>query len=143
MTELGVFRRRSEERLRQLKDGALLSRQSRPFLVALEDQAAWIKMIEIRTHQTFSHVRMPFQRLLAGACRGIPDPNSAVTAPGGDSRRLLVEDHGNDLTPAKLRRLTKKIAKITLSLYVATIHDHSWIDLLEILLSYFRSPILI
>ena len=69
---------------------------------------------------------MPLQRMLAGAGGGIPDLNSAVTAPRGDGRRLLVEDYGIDRTlpsvrvpapdrissdigrPATLRRLTKK-----------------------------------
>jgi hypothetical protein len=44
----------------------------------------------------------------SGADRGIPDLNSVVNTPGGDGRRLLVEDHGIKLTPAKLRRLTDK-----------------------------------
>jgi hypothetical protein len=69
-----------------------------------------VRLFWKRKHQTLLHLRMPFQRLLAGACRGIPDPNSAVNAPGGDGRRILVEDHGLDSTPAKLRRLTKKLA---------------------------------
>ena len=47
-----------------------------------------------RTHQTLSHLRMPLQRMLAGAGGGIPDLNSAVTAPGGHGRRLLVQDCG-------------------------------------------------
>ena len=34
---------------------------------------------------------MPFQCMLAGTGRGIPDLNNAVTAPGGDGRRLLVD----------------------------------------------------
>ena len=48
--------------------------------------------------------------MLAGAGGGIPDLNSAVTAPRGDGRRLLVEDYGIDLTTAKLRRLTKTLS---------------------------------
>ncbi len=76
-----------------------------------------------RTHQTFSYLRMPLQRMLAGAGRCIPDLNSAVIAPRGDGRRLLVVDYSIDSTlpsfrvpapdrissdigrPAKLRRL--------------------------------------
>ena len=51
---------------------------------------------------------MPLQRMLA-AGRGIAELNSAVTAPGGDGRRLLVQDYGLHPTPANLTRLTKKI----------------------------------
>ena len=69
-----------------------------------------------RTHQTFSHLPMPLQRMLAGAGGGIPDLNCAVTAPGGDGRRILVEGYGIDRTPSKLRRLKKKINFLGLGL---------------------------
>ena len=45
---------------------------------------------------------------VAGAGRDIPDLNSVANGPRGDGRRLLVQDHGINLTPAKLRRLTDK-----------------------------------
>jgi hypothetical protein len=61
---------------------------------------------------------MPLQRMLAGAGGGIPDLNSAVTAPGGHGRRLLVEDYGYDPTPANLTRLTKILVLTWDSVYL-------------------------
>ena len=52
---------------------------------------------------------MPLQRMLAGAGGGIPDLDSAVTAPRGHGQRLLVEDYRLQPTPANLTRLAKKL----------------------------------
>ena len=65
---------------------------------------------------------MPLQRMLAGAGGGIPDLNCAVTAPGGDGRRILVEGYGIDRTPSKLRRLKKKINCLGLGLLAVLVH---------------------